>query len=67
MDSCSLPVSLSNKNARPFSERWIFLYQQTILHSFNYFTRRDSINNQFIVSMLRYLHIAGTDEFTDAL
>ena len=67
MDSCSVPISLSNKNARSFSERWIFLYQQTILHSLNYFTRGDTINNQLIVSMLRYLHIAGTHELTDAL
>ncbi|MBE3065495.1 MAG: hypothetical protein IMZ69_10820 [Spirochaetes bacterium] len=65
MDCVSLPIYLTNKDARPFSERRIFFDQQGILNPFNYFTNGDSINDQFIVPMFRDLHFTGKDEYTD--
>jgi hypothetical protein len=62
-----LPVSLTNKDARPFGERWILLYLKGILKSFHYFSCGDSIGSQLIVSMFRDLHHAGMNELTDAL
>jgi hypothetical protein len=50
-----MPIYLTNKDARPFSEGRIFFDQQGILNLFKYFTYGDSINDQFIVPMFRDL------------
>lgn len=58
-------VYLTNKDARPFSERRVFFDQQGILNPFKYFMYGDSIKDQFIVPMLRDSHFTGKDEHTD--
>jgi hypothetical protein len=67
MDGVPLPVSLTNKDARPFGERRILLYLKGVLKPFHYFSCGDSIDSQLIVSMFRDLHRAGTNELTDTL
>lgn len=65
MNGVSMLVYLTNKDARPFSERRVFFDQQGILNPFKYFMYGDSIKDQFIVPMLRDSHFTGKDEHTD--
>ncbi len=46
MNCVSMRVYLTNKDARPFSERRIFFDQQGVLNPFKYFMYGDSIKDE---------------------